>query len=136
MRTTYSLMEDLQDSNGSLLLLTVCNSKATVMHRVIESDHLFGDLKKKREICEQMCMCRLDTAYACVSEKLTSSLCMNPQIPAATSQANRMTRQAKNCGRERNGTCTVYGQESVTEFVINNNVDSDLNLILLIHVSV
>lgn len=28
---------------------------------------------------------------------LTVSRCMNPQIPAATSQANRITRQVKNC---------------------------------------
>lgn len=28
---------------------------------------------------------------------LTVSLFMKPQIPAATSQANKMTRQAKNC---------------------------------------
>lgn len=33
--------------------------------------------------------------------RLTVSLCMKPQIPAATSQANKMTRQAKNCKREQ-----------------------------------
>lgn len=65
-----------------------------------------------------MCMCQLDTVFAYVSEKLTLSLCMNPQIPAATSQANRMTKQAKNCGRERKGMFTVYRQESVTEFIM------------------
>lgn len=36
--------------------------------------------------------------YVC---SLTVSLCMKPQIPAATSQANKMTRQAKNCKTEQ-----------------------------------
>lgn len=46
-------------------------------------------------------MTELDTVNASVPEKPTLSLFIKPQIPAATSQANRMTRQAKNC-RDKN----------------------------------
>lgn len=50
------------------------------------------------EQCPSVLFKKLDTLGVCV---LTVSRFMNPQIPAATSQANKITRQAKNCGVDK-----------------------------------
>ncbi len=43
-----------------------------------------------------MCICQLDTVSACLSEKLTLSLCMNPQIP----RSNLTGKQNNQAGKE------------------------------------
>lgn len=50
--------------------------------------------------------------------RLTWSLLTNPQIPAATSQANRITRQVKNCkDKSREGRLTYLATGKSSNYV-------------------
>lgn len=68
--------------------------KAVLNHIIMPEVYLYYFTFRELQIA--LCNVLNVACLLCVCV-LTVSRCMNPQIPAATSQANRITRQVKNC---------------------------------------
>lgn len=104
---TYRLVEHIQDLDGSVFTRRPRDIQSLDVRRVVEVDQLFGNLWTvasctgcfKDSQTHQVHWSGHSTVDSvCLS--LTVSLFMKPQIAAATSQANRITKKKKNLRKE------------------------------------